>query len=143
MSVTKVMEISGRSRRVCCAHRLLTHRLRKTHGSMVACLVLLVMTGCGSPGPDHRDGTRSAAAGARSQVITGTVQYVDVEGGFHGIVADDGTKLDPVNLPEDFRKDGVRVQVQIVEVKDAVSIHMWGKVVRIIDIKRLPPSGRY
>ncbi len=59
--------------------------------------------------------------------MTGTVRHVEVEGEFYGIVADDGTKLDPVNLPEDFRQDGVRVQVRVVEVKDAVSTHMWGK----------------
>jgi hypothetical protein len=106
-----------------------------------ACFVLLVAAGCRNGGPESRPESQSQTAGGHGQVVTGTVRHVDLEGGFYGIEADDGTKLDPVNLPEEFRQDGVRVQVQVEELKDRVSTHMWGKIVRIVGIKRLPPSG--
>jgi hypothetical protein len=113
--------------------------LVKTGGIMVTCLLFLVAAGCQSSeskgGPIGRSGT----AGTPLQTVTGTVEHVDVEGGFYGIRADDGTKWDPVNLPEDFQKDGVRVQVRVHELTNRVSPHMWGKVARIVEIKRLPP----
>ena len=87
--------------------------------------------GSGEPAAGNRQGTP-----ARGQV-TGTVRYIDIEGGFYGIETDEGVKLDPVNLPADFQKDGVRVRVQVEPLKDRISIHMWGKLVRIVSIERL------
>ena len=113
----------------------------KTITGTAACLVLLVAAGCRNGGPESRPESRSKTAAARGQIVTGTVRHIDLEGGFYGIETDDGTKLDPVNLPEEFRQDGVRVRVRVEELKDRVSTHMWGKIVRIVDIKRLPPSG--
>ena len=60
-----------------------------------------------------------------------------MEGGFYGIETEDGLKLDPVNLPVDFHKDGIRVRVKVVRLADRISIHMWGTVVRIQSIERL------
>lgn len=116
--------------------------IKTNKNSLAACLVLLVAAGCHNGGPDNRPESRSRISGARGPEVTGTVRHVDLEGGFYGIEADDGTKLDPVNLPEEFRQDGIRVQVQVEELKDRVSTHMWGKIVRIVGIKRLPPSER-
>ena len=92
-------------------------------------------------GTGEPPGVSSRGRRRGGQVVTGTVRHIDLEGGFYGIEADDGTKLDPVNLPEEFRQDGMRVRVRVEELKDRVSIHMWGKIVRIVEIKRLPPSG--
>jgi hypothetical protein len=105
------------------------------------CFVLLVAAGCQNGGSESRPESPSQVAGGHGQTVTGTVRHIDLEGGFYGIEADDGTKLDPVNLPEDFRQDGVRVRVRVEEIKDRVSTHMWVRIVRIVDIKRLPPSG--
>ena len=41
---------------------------------------------------------------------TGTIQYNDFEGGFFGIVGDDGENYDPINLPTDFGEEGLRVK---------------------------------
>ncbi|MCS7242333.1 MAG: hypothetical protein NZ706_06645, partial [Candidatus Caldatribacterium sp.] len=41
--------------------------------------------------------------------VTGTVVYVPLEGGFFGILGDNGVQYEPVNLPEEFRVDGLRV----------------------------------
>ena len=112
-------------------------RVRSGAG-LVVCLTLLIALGaCQSSPPAAREAAPVTGAGEESQVVKGTVRHIDLEGGFYGIVTDDGTNLDPVNLPEEFRKDGVRLQARVVPLRDRVSIHMWGTPVRIIEFKRL------
>ena len=41
---------------------------------------------------------------ADSFEIMGTVAYKNIEGGFHAIDGDDGTKYDPINLPNHTEK---------------------------------------
>jgi hypothetical protein len=118
-----------------------TSDVTKINVTGAACLVLLAVAGCHNAASDDRQECESGTVGVHSSLVTGTVRYIDVEGGFYGIEADERTKLDPVNLPEEFRKDGVRVRVRVEELPDRVSIHMWGKIVRIVEIKRLPPLG--
>ena len=71
----------------------------------------------------------------RAVKAKGVVKRIALEGGFWGIVADDGTKYDPRNLPEEFRKDGLRVRFE-GRVVDAVTFHMWGKVIEIAKIEK-------
>ena len=68
---------------------------------------------------------------------TGRIQYVDLEGGFYGIISDDGAHYDPVNLPEDFMEDGLRVRCTLKILDNQSSIHMWGTVVYILEIERI------
>ena len=68
---------------------------------------------------------------------TGKIQYNDFEGGFYGIISNDGEKYDPINLPEDFKIDGLLVRYKIRILDDQVSVHMWGMVVEIINIEKL------
>ena len=70
-------------------------------------------------------------------VGTGTVVYISIEGGFYGIKADDGKAYDPMNLPAEFRKDGLRVRFEAKELKGAASFHMWGIIVEIVHIQAL------
>lgn len=109
-------------------------------GVTVTSLWLLLAAGCSSAGPKN-SAAGPAQVGAKVVTVTGTVRHIDVEGGFYGLVDDDGTKWDPVNLPKDFRKDGVRVRVRAEELKNRVSTHMWGTLIRIVEIRRLPPMG--
>ncbi len=68
---------------------------------------------------------------------TGTVQYIELEGGFYGIVADDGRRFDPTNLDESFKEDGLRVHLRGRVLEDAVSIRMWGTIIEIVSIERV------
>ena len=72
-----------------------------------------------------------------TSTITGTIRYVAIEGGFFGIIADNGRRYDPVNLPPEYAKDGLRVAFQVVESRGTVGIHMWGTIVKIIKITKL------
>lgn len=66
--------------------------------------------------------------------IKGTVVYKSMEGGFFAIDGDDGRKYDPISLPESFRKDGLKVRVIARPRIDAVSIHMYGTIIEVMDI---------
>ena len=68
---------------------------------------------------------------------TGTVKYIDLEGGFYGIIGDDGQRYDPINLSQQFQKDGLRVRFEAKPREDLDSIHMWGRLIEIINIEKL------
>jgi hypothetical protein len=74
----------------------------------------------------------SPHAGIRA---TGTVRYLDLEGGFWGIVADDGRKFDPMGLDARFQKEGLRVRFEATAETDMMSTRMWGTMVRLTKIE--------
>lgn len=69
--------------------------------------------------------------------IVGTVRWVELEGGFFGIVADDNTRYEPLNLPEAYQQDGLRVRLSARIRNDYASIFMWGTIIEILDIQSL------
>ncbi len=76
--------------------------------------------------PDRRSGT-------------GTSQYNQFEGGFWGIVADDGKLYDISSdsyFPAEFHVDGLRVGF-IGYLTGSRSYHMWGKIITLIEITRI------
>jgi len=75
----------------------------------------------------------------RSEIIkgTGTITYLSFEGGFYGIVGDDDNNYDPINLPQEFQEDGLRVSFAARICEDQISFHMWGIIIEIIRIERL------
>ena len=66
--------------------------------------------------------------------IVGNVTYKNIEGGFYAIDGDNGSKYDPINLPEPFRNDGLRVKVTARRKKDAMSLHMYGAIIEVVNI---------
>jgi len=64
--------------------------------------------------------------------ISGKVVYQDFSGGFWGIVGDDGNNYRPVEMPNQLKKDGAKVNIVIRKMPDEVSIFMWGQPVKII-----------
>jgi inhibitor of cysteine peptidase len=75
----------------------------------------------------------------KEQIVvgTGTIQYNEFEGGFYGIVGDDGENYDPINLPSDFNEEGLRVKYTLKILKNQTSIHIWGIIVEIIKIEKV------
>jgi inhibitor of cysteine peptidase len=67
----------------------------------------------------------------RSWVASGTVTYQDLEGGFYGILGDDGRKYEPLDLDARYRENGLRVAFEATPAKDAVSTRMWGTPVNL------------
>ena len=70
----------------------------------------------------------------------GTVTYIDLEGGFYGIITDEGTQLRPTSLPAEFRVDGQRVRFTAQTVGEQAGIFMWGRPVKLIDIQPVTES---
>jgi len=66
--------------------------------------------------------------------IVGNVTYKTIEGGFYAIEGDDGKKYDPINLPESFKKHGLKVKVTARLKKDAMGFHMYGAIIEIVNI---------
>lgn len=64
----------------------------------------------------------------------GRVVYLDFEGGFYGILGDNGTCYDPVNLPGEYQVDGLRISFNATVLPEQASFHQWGTVVTIDDI---------
>lgn len=62
---------------------------------------------------------------------TGTAKYIDLEMGFWGIIAEDGKKYRPVNMPEQLKYDGARVKCTFEKVEDEASFSMWGIPVKV------------
>jgi dienelactone hydrolase len=83
--------------------------------------------------------TPAPSEGAGAVSGTGTVKYINnVEGGFYGIVADDGNNYDPINLGQEFKEDGLRIYFEAKIRNDIASIHMWGTLIEILAIKAAP-----
>lgn len=67
----------------------------------------------------------------------GTIVYLDFEGGFFGIITDDSSCYDPINLSAQFEDDGLRVIFKAKTRPDLGSYHMWGTIVELIYIREL------
>ncbi|WDE11548.1 hypothetical protein [Thalassomonas haliotis] len=78
----------------------------------------------------------------------GTVKYLTMEGGFYGIVTDEGKKLLPMGLPSKYRQHGAKVKVRGELIKDMMTIQQWGTPFKITEVELLapglkhPPSGQ-
>ena len=93
-----------------------------------------------SPEPNVSDSIEPATSDtpavpdADTFTIVGTVVHKNLEGGFFAIDGDDGSKYNPMGLPEDFQKNGLKVEVVARLKTDAMSIHMYGSIIEIVDI---------
>jgi inhibitor of cysteine peptidase len=68
---------------------------------------------------------------------TGSITYLELEGGFYGIIAADDSHYDPINLAEQFQNDGSMVEFVAYPRNDMMSFHMWGQLVEIRSIKKV------
>ncbi len=65
----------------------------------------------------------------------GRVVYRSFEGGFWGIISDDGQHYDPLALPPQFQIEGLRVTGKVRLRKNVFHFHMWGTIVELIELK--------
>lgn len=77
-----------------------------------------------------------ADPGEGEQRITGTVLWYEFEGGFYGIRGDDAVSYEPINLPEEFSRHGLRVVANVRVREDLGSFRMVGPVIEIVTIRR-------
>lgn len=64
------------------------------------------------------------------------VKKFDFEGGFYGLITADGQKLLPMNLSNEFQKDGLMVKIQGVRLEGMMTIQQWGEPYKITAIAK-------
>lgn len=67
--------------------------------------------------------------------ITGVIKYFDLEGGFYGIIGDNGKNYLPVNLSSEFKIDGLKIKFTYKKVEDSIDIFMWGTPIELVKIE--------
>lgn len=66
---------------------------------------------------------------------TATIKYFDFEGGFFGLITENGEKLLPMNLPAEFRQNGAVVKISGAIQNDMMTTRQWGTPFNIAEIK--------
>jgi inhibitor of cysteine peptidase len=66
---------------------------------------------------------------------SGTITFLELEGGFYGILTEDENRYDPINLADEFKKDGIQVDFTAYPRNDMMSFHMWGQLIEIRTIQ--------
>lgn len=72
---------------------------------------------------------------------TGRIVFVDLEGGFFGIISDDGRRFDPMNLEKEFQVSGLRVRFEGRTRTDVLGFRMWGTPFKVLKIESLADQG--
>jgi len=107
--------------------------MRFRFGCLAVAMLFAAASGCVS-----KTGSGMSVVPDQGVVIgTGTIVFVDVEGGFYAIRSDDGVTYDPRSLPDGFANDGLRVRFTVRILRDAVSFHQVGPIVEVLDLSRL------
>jgi len=97
-------------------------------GGVQSCTIVTTATGDQAATAEYR----------RPWISSGTVTYQDLEGGFYGILGDDGKKYDPLDLDPRYQEDGLRVAFHATEAQGTAGIHMWGTPVSLDFIEEIP-----
>ncbi len=106
--------------------------------SMIVTLTgLVLMPAAGERRTEVRAGKKSGDVVCGS----GVIRFNDFEGGFYGIVSDDGRRYDPVALEPSFRVPGLRVRFRLKMRQGAVGYHMWGTSVDVLEIEEVSGSN--
>lgn len=70
----------------------------------------------------------------------GHVVFNSFEGGFWGLVSDEGKHYNPNGLPSLFRTDGLRIHARVIPQTGMMSFRMWGTIVKLVEIKKIEGS---
>jgi hypothetical protein len=92
---------------------------------------LLGLAGCSLP----VDPAPASSENLNSLPIAGTVTFMDLEGGTWVIHGDDGSVYEPLNLPDSYRQQGLRISAEVILRKDVASIFMTGPVIELLHIR--------
>lgn len=89
-------------------------------GLILAMVCLLVISGCVE----------------KDDIVIGTgrIKFINLEGGFYGILANNGNQYDPINLAPEFQEDGLHVMFSLRILENHTNVHMWGPMVEILSM---------
>jgi len=64
----------------------------------------------------------------------GRVMFFNLEGGFYGIIAENGSQYIPLNLKDEFKQDNLKVYFRGILRTDVVTTYNWGESIQLEDI---------
>ena len=99
-----------------------------------AWLIIILLAGCGQGGDDWVTPTPPAEVKGPTLTIAGVVRHLEIGGGVFAIRGQDSVTYDPTNLPDGFRKDGLRVEAVARRCDDMMSMRQVGP---IVDLERI------
>jgi len=70
--------------------------------------------------------------------LQGTIHFFALEGGFYGIIIENGQKILPINLKKKYQINGAIVKVEGQLIPELVTIQQWGtpfKIHKIVVVK--------
>ena len=67
--------------------------------------------------------------------FTATVKYMNLEGGFFGLVSKEGKHWLPMNLKKEFQQNGAIIKVTGSALNDVMTIQQWGTPFSITHIE--------
>jgi len=67
----------------------------------------------------------------------GTVKFITSEGEAYVIQGDHGKTYEPINLPADCERDGLRIFFRGKVLRDRLSVIMVGPIIEILSITKL------
>lgn len=76
----------------------------------------------------------------QQMIVKGQILHQKMEGGFYGFIAHNGKKYMPTGLPDEFRKDGLIVELKVELMPDMLTTQQFGEVIKILEIKVLDTS---
>lgn len=112
-----------------------------THRILGWVLFGLLATGCSTAaeqggGMSDKD---PASRDAGLMNFVGAMRWIELEGGFWGIVAPNGSKYLPTQtLPESVQKEGLPVRGTLRLRKGVMTLQMWGSPVEVVTIEASP-----
>lgn len=113
---------------------MLVLALSSARNALLVIGLLFSATACVVASPASMDGGPQEVAEVGVESFSGTVRWLELEGGFWGIETTQGKQLLPMTLPEHVQKDGLKVQGKFRLLKDVMTIQMWGTPVEVTHI---------
>ena len=95
--------------------------------------LLSTQAGCDNVGPR---GTTSVSQ-APLTTVTGTVVFRENNGGFFGVLTDNGGQLEPMALDPQYQQDGVRIKLMGRVDNAQLGKHGWGNAVSVDKVQKL------
>ncbi len=71
----------------------------------------------------------------RDEWIVATVRFINLEGGFFGLICTDHTRLLPLNLDSTCALDGAKIKIQGHKCPETLTIQQWGTPFTITQIE--------
>ncbi|MFC4699695.1 hypothetical protein ACFO4O_05930 [Glaciecola siphonariae] len=78
---------------------------------------------------------------AKQMTLTGTMMYQNLEGGFYGFIAKDGTKYTLNNLGKEHRRHGLVIQIEAEPLEGMATITQFGQLLKVNKVTVLDESN--